>query len=56
MKETDLIKRECNNCTYYPCLRINCGKVCDNHKFEHETLVKKIDKLLEDYIEFEGMR
>ena len=51
--ETDLIKRECNNCTYNPCLRINCGKVCDNHKFEHEKL---IEKLKEDYIEFEGMR
>ncbi len=44
------LERTCKNCTYYPCLRINCGEVCNQHKFEHETL---IDKLLEDYIEFE---
>ena len=39
--ETDLIERDCNNCTYYPCLRINCGEVCNQHKFEHENIIKK---------------
>ena len=36
------LERTCNNCTYFPCLRINCGKVCDNHKFEHEVMIKKM--------------
>ena len=44
MKETDITERSCENCTYYPCLRTNCGKVCNNHKFEHEILITNIEK------------
>lgn len=65
--ETDLIKRECNNCTYYPCLRVNCGEVCDKHKTEVQEMLKEIDKKLtveeavriikeEGYQDWEGMR
>ena len=50
------LKRECINCIYYPCLRITCGEVCNQYTTEVQELMKEIDKLLEDYIEFEGMR
>ena len=40
------IERTCNNCTYYPCTRINCGVVCNQHKFEHEKMTREIDKKL----------
>ena len=40
----DIIERTCNNCTYFPCLRINCGEKCDNHKFEHEKIINKTEE------------
>lgn len=45
------IERKCINCCYYPCLRINCGKVCDNHKFGHEKMIEEFE-----YYDWEGMR
>jgi hypothetical protein len=48
------VERKCINCNYYPCVRKNCGEVCEHHKFEHEKLIKAINKLKrEGYIEFE---
>lgn len=37
------LERECKNCTYYPCFRLTCGKVCDNHKFEHEKIIEELE-------------
>lgn len=48
------IERMCQNCTYYPCLRINCGRVCDNHKFESEEMIEKLRT--EGYQDWEGER
>lgn len=42
----DITERTCNNCRYYPCLRINCGEKCENHMFEHEKMIQEIDKKL----------
>lgn len=40
----DIVPRTCKNCTFYPCFRIDCGTKCDNHKFEHEKIIKETEK------------
>ena len=39
------IDRKCDNCTYYPCLRIDCSheNVCNQHEFEHEKIIREVD-------------
>ena len=44
----DIIERTCNNCIFFPCLKINCGKKCDNHLFEHDKLINGIEKNREE--------
>ena len=40
----DITTRTCKNCTFYPCFRVDCGKKCDDHMFEHEKIINEIEK------------
>lgn len=45
------IPRTCNNCRFFPCLRLNCGEICNAHEFEHEKIIKDIEKRKENNYE-----
>lgn len=47
-KGKGLMKKSCNNCIYYPCLRIDCGKVCNQYKTEVQEVLEGIDTILEE--------
>lgn len=47
-KGKGLMEKSCKTCTYYPCTRINCGKVCNQYKTEVQEILEGIDKILEE--------
>lgn len=56
-KGKGLMEKSCKPCIHYPCLRIDCGKVCNQYKTEVQEILEGIDKILEEgYQDWEGMR
>ena len=42
------MEKTCKTCIYYPCLRIDCGKVCNQYKTEVQEILEGIDRILEE--------